>query len=78
MIKQIFLENWLGKVISLLIALSIWYLIHSNLERPAPSFPVPGTGENSQQPVTPPLLEDRLLTPLSPPVPGSEPVPEQQ
>lgn len=72
-IKAFFLENWRGKLASLLIAFAIWYLIKSNLDDSGPDFPVPGTTELPvTKPGTTPALEDTLLGPLAPPVPGNE------
>lgn len=40
------LENWKGKITSLLLAVAIWYLIDANLRRPdRVHIPVPGTSQ---------------------------------
>lgn len=42
--KGLLLENWKGKIASLLLAVAIWYLIDANLRRPDRlEIPVPGT-----------------------------------
>ena len=71
-IRTLFLESWRAKLLSLLIAVSIWYLIKSHLDADQPSFPVPGT----EAPVptrtsTGPNLDSTLLNPI-PPVPGND------
>lgn len=71
MIKTFFVESWLAKLLSLVIATAIWYMIKSHLDRDNPTFPVPGTG-------TPPPartsavsgLEEAMLAPLTTPVAG--------
>lgn len=72
--KELFFENWKAKLASLLIAVSIWYVIKSNLDKNVRSFPIPGTGT---MPTTPsnsvmPLIDDIITNPLAPPpIPGS-------
>lgn len=73
MSRTFFLENWRGKLASLVIALAIWYLITSHLESGNASFPVPGT--QSSPPArssSGPGLDEDLLGPLSAPVPGRD------
>ena len=70
-IRAIFLESWRAKVLSLLIAMAIWYLIRSHLDADTPSFPVPGTDTPPVRTTPGPNLDDTLLNPL-PPVPGNE------
>ncbi len=72
-IKSLFLEGWIAKLTSLLIATAIWYLIKSHLDGDNKSFPVPGT--ESTVPVrssSVPGLEESILSPLTPPVPGNK------
>ncbi|MDA9924284.1 hypothetical protein OAK74_01140 [bacterium] len=73
MIKSFFQSNWRGKLASLLVAIAIWYLIKSHLDAENPTFPVPGT---TTAPVprstNGPNLDDTLLGPLAPPVPGND------
>ncbi len=80
-IKQFFIESWKSKLVSLLIAISIWYLIKNNLESGRREPPVPGTAPAAAPPRGPtsPVLEETLLSPLLPapapvpiPVPGGE------
>lgn len=72
-VKSFFLENWRGKLASLLISFAIWYLIKSHLDAENPSFPVPGTTTApAPRPSTGPNLDGTLLSPLAPPVPGNE------
>jgi len=75
-IKRFFIESWRAKLVSLFIAVSIWYLIKSNLDGTGrESFPVPGTAPaTTPRPSTGPALEDTLLGPLIP-VPAPIPVP---
>ena len=69
-IKRFLVEGWKAKLVSLFIAISIWYLIKSNLDGARRDFPVPGT----TVPATVP--EDSILAPLVPaPVPVPVPVP---
>ncbi len=71
--KDLFLNNWKAKLASLLIAISIWYVIKSNLVQDNISYPVPGTepGAPSVDPV--PVIEEIINSPLAPPpVPGSK------
>lgn len=70
--RSLFLENWKGKVTSLLISIAIWYLIKSHLESDKPSFPVPGTDAPVPTRASGPNLDDTLLSPLAPPVPGAD------
>lgn len=72
MSRTLFLENWKGKVASLLIAIAIWYLIKSHLEADKPSFPIPGTSTTVPARPPGPNLDDTLLSPLAPPVPGGD------
>ena len=69
-LKRFLVESWRAKLVSLFIALSIWYLIRSHLESDKKDFPVPGELSN-------PKREDSILGPLIPtppliPVPGGE------
>ena len=69
-IKRFLVEGWKAKLVSLFIAISIWYLIKSNLDGARRDFPVPGT----TVPATVP--EDSILAPLIPaPVPVPVPIP---
>jgi len=52
--------------------MSIWYLIKSHLEADVESFPVPGTVAPTTPRAPQPTLDDALLGPLTPPIPGSE------
>jgi len=73
--KELFFENWKAKLASLLIAISIWYVIKSHLEKSIISYPVPGTGTVPSTPsIGPgPLIKDIIPNPLAPPpVPGSK------
>jgi hypothetical protein len=70
--RGFFLENWKGKVASLLISIAIWYLIKSHLDADKPSFPIPGTNNPVPARTTGPNLDDTLLSPLAPPVPGGD------
>ena len=72
MSKAFFLENWKGKLVSLLISVAIWYLIKSHLEADKPNFPIPGTNTPVPARSTGPNLDDTLLSPLAPPVPGGD------
>lgn len=71
-IKQIFLDNWKAKLTSLLVAVSIWYLIKSHLEADIQTFPVPGTSAPAAPRPTSPILDDALLGPLAAPIPGAD------
>ncbi|MDF1825818.1 MAG: hypothetical protein P1U68_14320 [Verrucomicrobiales bacterium] len=71
-LKALFVENWPAKLASLLIATAIWYLIRNHLDADNPSFPVPGTTVPSVRTSTGPNLDDTLLSPLAPPVPGND------
>ena len=42
-IKRFLVDSWRAKLVSLFIAISIWYLIRSHLEADRREFPVPGT-----------------------------------
>jgi hypothetical protein len=69
-LKQFFVDNWKSKLISLFIAISIWYLIKSHLDAGRQDFPVPGTNTPIPlRPATGPVLDDTLLGPLIPPPP---------
>lgn len=69
----LFVESWRGKLASLLIAVAIWYLIKSHLDAENPSFPVPGTTTApAPRNGNGPDLDNTLLSPLTPPVPGNE------
>jgi hypothetical protein len=82
-VKRFLVENWRAKLVSLFIAISIWYLIRSHLEGDRREFPVPGTVPAVPvRPVGSPGLEESLLSPLIPapapiplpiPIPGGEP-----
>ena len=76
-LKQFFVDNWKSKLISLFIAISIWYLIKSHLDAGRQDFPIPGTTTPTPaRPATGPVLDDTLLGPLiPPPVPVPIPVP---
>jgi hypothetical protein len=69
--KLFFIQNWRGKVISLLIAFSIWWVIKSHLDAARQAFPVPGTGTPASRSSTAPIIEDSILNPLTPPIPGN-------
>jgi len=74
MIRNWILHNWRSKLVSLLISVSIWYLINSNIGTRDTEIPVPGTGTLVPPPPTLPSgqpLEDTILGPIAPPVPGS-------
>lgn len=69
-LKQFLVEGWRAKLVSLFIAISIWYLIKSNLDGAKRDFPVPGTTEPAAVP------DASILGPLIPaPVPVPIPVP---
>jgi hypothetical protein len=70
-IKLFFVENWRGKVISLFIAISIWWVIKSHLDADRQSFPIPGTGSPTPRSTTAPIIDDSILNPLAPPIPGN-------
>lgn len=71
--REFFVENWRGKLASLLVAVAIWYLIKSNLEDTGNDFPVPGTTElPTTRPPGPPAIDETILGPLAPPVPGND------
>ncbi len=70
MFKSFFVDSWKAKLMSVLIATVVWYLIKSHLEADRPSFPVPGTGSAPVRTSTVPSLDETLLSPLAPPVPG--------
>lgn len=73
MIRTFFQTNWRGKLASLIVAIAIWYLIKSHLDAENPTFPVPGTTTSPvPRPTTGPNLDDTLLSPLTPPVPGND------
>ncbi len=70
--KELFFENWKAKLASLLIAMSIWYVIKSNLDKSKPDPPVPGTKPGTPSVNPGPIIEDIIPNPLAPPpVPGS-------
>lgn len=72
-LKALFIENWPGKLASLLIALAIWYLIRNHLESERDDIPVPGTGAPPPaRATTGPNLDETILNPLAPPVPGND------
>ncbi|MDF2376693.1 MAG: hypothetical protein P1U81_10660 [Verrucomicrobiales bacterium] len=71
-LKAVFIENWPAKLASLLIATAIWYLIRNHLDADQPSFPVPGTSSVPARPSTGTILDDTLLSPPAPPVPGND------
>ena len=67
-LKRFLADNWRSKLVSLLIAVSVWYLIKSHLVSGNTGFPVPGTGtETPARPATGPVLDETLLGPLVPP-----------
>ena len=69
-LKQFLVEGWKAKLVSLFIAISIWYLIKSNLDGTRREFPVPGTTVPASVP------DDSILGPLIPaPVPVPVPIP---
>lgn len=69
-IKRFLVEGWKAKLVSLFIAISIWYLIKSNLDGARLDFPVPGTTVPAAVP------DDSILGPLIPaPVPVPVPIP---
>lgn len=80
-IKRFLVESWRAKLVSLFIAISIWYLIRSHLDGERREFPVPGTVPAATvRPVGGSGLEESILSPLIPapvpvpiPIPGGEP-----
>jgi len=72
MIKTFFVESWLAKLLSLVIATAIWYMIKSHLDSERPTFPVPGTGTPPPKTSTVSGLEETILAPLTTPVPGDK------
>lgn len=78
-VKLLIVHGWKGKLVSLFVALSIWYLIKSNLEKARQDFPVPGTAPLTPlRPGTGPVIDESILTPLIPapaPAPGPAPAP---
>lgn len=71
-INQLLIDNWKPKFASFLVAVSIWYLIKSHLDAEVQTFPVPGTATPITPRPAPTTLDDALLGPLTPPIPGSE------
>lgn len=71
--KDLFLNSWIAKLASLLIAVMIWYVIKSNLVQDNISYPVPGTDPGTSPIESVPVIEDIISSPLAPPpVPGSK------
>lgn len=71
--KDFFIKNWKAKLASLLIAISIWYVIKSNLVQGNISYPVPGTDPGTPLVDPVPAIEEIISSPLAPPpVPGSK------
>ena len=77
MIKKLFTRNWMSKVVSLFIAIAIWFTIFSHLSKKSDGPPVPGTDGSSEQIAIPKLPGDPAptapLNPLAPPtvIPGN-------
>lgn len=71
-LKAFFVENWMPKLASLLIATAIWYLIRNHLDAGQQSFPVPGTTPPPARTTPGPNLDETILSPLAPPVPGND------
>jgi len=73
--KQWLVDNWRAKLASLLIAISIWYVIKSHLDQNIRTFPVPGTATTpaASPAVQGPSAEETITSPLTPPpIPGSD------
>ncbi len=51
-LKSAMLDNWIAKLVSLAIAMSVWYLTKTNLPPSQEEFPVPGV-ETVAEPVPP-------------------------
>jgi hypothetical protein len=51
-LKSVVLDNWIAKLVSLAIAMSVWYLTKTNLPPEKEVFPVPGV-EEVKEPVPP-------------------------
>jgi hypothetical protein len=77
MLKKLFTRNWVSKVMSLLIAIAIWFTIFSHLSKKSDGPPVPGTDGTKEQIAIPKLPSDTATTPplnpLAPPavIPGN-------
>lgn len=66
-IKDVFVVNWISKLVSLLIAVVVWFTIFSHLDRKNQKTPpIPGT---EIRPTAPP--SDQPTNPLITPVPGA-------
>lgn len=70
-ISRLFTSNWISKLVSLLIAIGVWFTIFSHLNKMPPSVPpVPGT----QIPIPKPPSESKPTNPLMTPpsaIPGN-------
>lgn len=71
-LRALFVDGWPAKLASLLIAIAIWYLISNHLNAGKQSFPVPGTSSPPVRTSSGPNLDDTILSPLAPPVPGND------
>jgi hypothetical protein len=74
-LKQFLVEGWKAKLVSLFIAISIWYLIKSNLDVARRDFPVPGTTVPAAVPdgsILGPLIPAPVPVPVPIPVPGGD------
>jgi hypothetical protein len=83
-LRQFFVHNWRPKLISLGIAVAVWYLITDFLDGDRREIPVPGTGPGPvpslrgaggsglEDSILGPLLQPALPAPLPIPVPGGE------
>ena len=55
--KQLILQNWKAKVISLIVAVAVWYVVKGHVQQTERSFsPIPGAQQGSSGPFVPGYL----------------------
>ena len=67
LINRLFVRNWMSKLVSLLIAVGVWFTIFSHLEKKNIVPPVPGTAD----PIPIPKVPTDTAAPPNPLAPSS-------
>lgn len=75
--KEAEISKWVGKILSLIIAIGVWFAIFTQQKKSPLDTPVPGTDVVVPRVPAPPVLPAPAIPPAKPPVPPVSVIPGQ-